>query len=69
MGDNSKLRNATGWEPKISIEEIVSEIMGFWRERTRAAAVLLLPSDRGLSNSARRPMIVDAAASGADDSR
>jgi GDP-4-dehydro-6-deoxy-D-mannose reductase len=38
MGDNSKLRKATGWEPKISIEEIVSEIMAFWRERTRAAS-------------------------------
>jgi len=38
MGDNSKLRNATGWEPKISMEEIVSEIMAFWRERIREAS-------------------------------
>jgi GDP-4-dehydro-6-deoxy-D-mannose reductase len=34
MGDNSKLKAATGWEPAISIEEIVAEILSYWRGRT-----------------------------------
>lgn len=37
VGDNSKLKAATGWEPAISIEEIVAEIMSYWRERLREA--------------------------------
>jgi GDP-4-dehydro-6-deoxy-D-mannose reductase len=35
MGDNTKLKAATGWEPIITIEAIVSEIMSYWRERLR----------------------------------
>jgi GDP-4-dehydro-6-deoxy-D-mannose reductase len=31
MGDNTKLRAATGWEPAIGIEQIVSELLGYWR--------------------------------------
>jgi GDP-4-dehydro-6-deoxy-D-mannose reductase len=34
MGDNGKLKAATGWEPAISIEEIVAEILSYWRGRT-----------------------------------
>jgi GDP-4-dehydro-6-deoxy-D-mannose reductase len=34
-GDNSKLRAATGWEPAIGIEQIVVEILDYWRERVR----------------------------------
>ncbi len=33
MGDNSKLRAATGWEPRINMSQIVSELLGYWRER------------------------------------
>jgi GDP-4-dehydro-6-deoxy-D-mannose reductase len=40
VGDNSKLKAATGWEPAISIEEIVAEIMSYWRERLREATGL-----------------------------
>lgn len=31
QGDNSKLRAATGWEPTIGIEEIVEELLTYWR--------------------------------------
>lgn len=33
MGDNRKLRAATGWQPQISIEQIVQELLPFWRSR------------------------------------
>lgn len=33
LGDNSKLRRATGWEPRISMPQIVAEVLAFWRER------------------------------------
>ncbi|GAA5526941.1 GDP-mannose 4,6-dehydratase [Herpetosiphon gulosus] len=33
QGDNSKLRQATGWEPQIGMEQIVQEVLDFWRER------------------------------------
>jgi len=35
MGDTSKLRAATGWEPRIGMEQIVSELLEYWRERIR----------------------------------
>lgn len=31
MGDNRKLRAATGWEPRIGMEHIVTELLGYWR--------------------------------------
>lgn len=33
MGDNAKLRAATGWAPEITMEQIVEELLGYWRER------------------------------------
>ena len=33
QGDNAKLRAATGWEPTIGMEQIVSELLGYWRSR------------------------------------
>ena len=36
LGDNTKLRAATGWEPTISVPEIVAELLAYWRERIRA---------------------------------
>lgn len=33
MGDNAKLRAATGWAPEIAMEQIVEELLGYWRER------------------------------------
>jgi GDP-4-dehydro-6-deoxy-D-mannose reductase len=31
QGDNNKLRAATGWEPTIGMEEIVEELLEYWR--------------------------------------
>jgi GDP-4-dehydro-6-deoxy-D-mannose reductase len=36
MGDNSKLRAATGWEPRIGMEQIVAELLDYWRTRHQA---------------------------------
>lgn len=33
LGDNHKLRAATGWEPRIGIEQIVAELLEYWRAR------------------------------------
>jgi GDP-4-dehydro-6-deoxy-D-mannose reductase len=32
-GDNRRLRAATGWEPRIGMEQIVRELLAYWRER------------------------------------
>jgi len=31
MGDNTRLREATGWEPTVSMEQIVEELLEYWR--------------------------------------
>jgi GDP-4-dehydro-6-deoxy-D-mannose reductase len=33
MGDNSKLRAATGWQPQIGMSQIVAELLDYWRAR------------------------------------
>lgn len=33
MGDNAKLRAATGWEPRIDMAHIVGELLEYWRGR------------------------------------
>lgn len=33
VGDNSKLRAATGWEPRVGIEAIVAGVLDYWRQR------------------------------------
>lgn len=35
MGDNRKLKAATGWEPRITMAQIVAELLAYWRERTK----------------------------------
>jgi len=35
VGDNRKLRAATGWEPMIDMPAIVDELLDYWRERLR----------------------------------
>jgi GDP-4-dehydro-6-deoxy-D-mannose reductase len=37
VGDNSKLRAATGWELTIGMDSIVAEIMAYWRGRLQEA--------------------------------
>jgi GDP-4-dehydro-6-deoxy-D-mannose reductase len=37
MGDNTRLRDATGWAPQIGMEQIVDELLAYWRnERLEA---------------------------------
>jgi len=33
IGDNSKMKKATGWEPKISFKETMHHTLEYWRER------------------------------------
>ncbi len=33
MGDTTRLRQATGWEPRITMTEIVAEMLRYWRKR------------------------------------
>ncbi len=35
QGDNRKLRTATGWEPTIGMEEIVEELLEYWRDQCK----------------------------------
>jgi hypothetical protein len=46
MGDNSKLKAATGWQPAISIEEIVAELLSYWRGRTRESVAAQRPAPK-----------------------
>jgi GDP-4-dehydro-6-deoxy-D-mannose reductase len=36
MGDNTRLRQATGWVPRIGIEQIVDELLAYWREQAKS---------------------------------
>jgi GDP-4-dehydro-6-deoxy-D-mannose reductase len=33
MGDNTKLRAATGWQPEVAVETIVDELLEYWRQQ------------------------------------
>jgi GDP-4-dehydro-6-deoxy-D-mannose reductase len=37
VGDASKLREATAWEPRRSIDDMLSRLLDYWRERTATA--------------------------------
>lgn len=32
IGDTKKFRDLTGWKPKISVDELLVDILGYWRE-------------------------------------
>jgi len=34
IGDASRLRQATGWEPKISFEQTLDDLLAYWRRRS-----------------------------------
>jgi GDP-4-dehydro-6-deoxy-D-mannose reductase len=34
-GDNRRLREVTGWQPRISMEQTVAELLTYWRQRIR----------------------------------
>jgi len=35
FGDCTKIREQTGWRPKISFEQSLQDVLDYWRERTR----------------------------------
>jgi GDPmannose 4,6-dehydratase len=39
-GDSDKIRKALGWEPKISFDEMIDEMIVFWDEKLRTENVM-----------------------------
>jgi len=39
--DTSKFRAHTGWEPKISFEQTMKDLLGYWRERVQSGSHFL----------------------------
>lgn len=33
LGDSSKFRRDTGWEPRVPFEQTLNDVLGYWRER------------------------------------
>jgi GDP-4-dehydro-6-deoxy-D-mannose reductase len=38
VGDPTRLRAATGWEPRISLEQTLRDLLEDWRRRVRVPA-------------------------------
>jgi nucleoside-diphosphate-sugar epimerase len=36
-GDNSRLREATGWQPAIPMEQTVKDVLDYWRAQIASA--------------------------------
>ncbi len=39
--DTTKFRNHTGWQPQISFEQCMRDLLDYWRERVRAGETML----------------------------
>ncbi len=39
--DTTKFRAHTGWEPKITFEKTMYDLLGYWRQRVQAGASFL----------------------------
>jgi GDP-4-dehydro-6-deoxy-D-mannose reductase len=37
LGDASRLRKATGWAPRRSVDDMLSHLLEYWRERVASA--------------------------------
>jgi GDP-4-dehydro-6-deoxy-D-mannose reductase len=37
VGDSSKIRNETGWSPRIPLEKTVRDLLDYWREKIKDA--------------------------------
>ncbi len=40
QGENSKLREATGWQPQVPLDESLRRILAYWRERIQLPAAV-----------------------------
>ncbi len=38
LGDSSKFRQETGWEPQVPFEQTLADTLDYWRERVRREA-------------------------------
>lgn len=38
-GDYSKFREATGWQPEIPLEQSLSDLLNYWRERIKSGTI------------------------------
>lgn len=36
LGDPSKFKNATGWKPEISFEQMMTDLLDYWRQKLKA---------------------------------
>jgi len=43
VGDPSKLRRATGWEPRHALDQTLGDLLSYWRERVRTGAASPAP--------------------------
>lgn len=41
LGNNTKLRSATGWEPEIVLSQTVADILAWWREEVRLSKMVV----------------------------
>lgn len=39
--DTTKFRNHTGWQPRISFEQCMQDLLGYWRERVQTGGITL----------------------------
>lgn len=46
VGDPSRLRKATGWEPRVPLDHTLRDLLRYWRERTAATASKTAPRQR-----------------------
>lgn len=40
QGDNTKLRQATGWQPTFTLEQSLTDLLGYWRETVMSELLL-----------------------------
>jgi GDP-4-dehydro-6-deoxy-D-mannose reductase len=41
VGDSRRLRETTGWEPRIPLEQTLRDLLAYWRDRVRSEAARL----------------------------
>ena len=44
VGDSRRLRHATGWEPRYSLPDILSELLGYWRKQVTQSSAGTIPT-------------------------